>query len=130
MGLIFDTNFAVAAERDARRGTNGRTDAFLAQRTEATFFIIFPVAGEPACGQSAATRRDWQRLCRPYPVLPWTMEIAWHDGEIYRALAVNGQLIGGNDLWIAATALTHGFCVVTNNHAEFSRVPGLTVAAF
>ncbi len=58
------------------------------------------------------------------------MEIAWHYGEIYRALAAKGQLIGANDMWIAATALAHGFGIVTNNHDEFSRVSGLPVEAF
>ena len=118
------------AGRDARRGTPGRADAFLAQRPAETYFITFTVAGELACGQSTSVRRDWERLCRPYPVLPWTMEIAWHYGEIYRALAAKGQLIGANDLWIAATALAHGFGVVTNNQDEFSRVPGLAVETF
>ena len=32
----------------------------------------------------------------------------WHYGGIHRALAAKSPLIGGNDLWIAATALTHG----------------------
>ena len=130
MGLILDTNFVITAEREARRGTPGRADAFLAQRPTETCFITFTVAGELACGQSAAARRDWERLCRPYPVLPWTMEVAWHYGEIYRSLAAKGQLIGANDLWIAATALAHGFDVVTNNQDEFSRVPGLAVGTF
>jgi tRNA(fMet)-specific endonuclease VapC len=130
MGLILDTNFVITAERDARRGTPGRADAFLAQRSGETYFITFTVAGELACGQSASARRDWEQLCRPYPVLPWTMEVAWHYGEIYRALAAQGQLIGANDMWIAATALAHGFGVVTNNQAEFNRVPGLAVEAF
>ena len=130
MGLILDTNFVIAAEREARRGVLGRTDSFLAQRPDETFFITFTVAGELACGQSASTHRDWQRLCHPYPVLPWTMEVAWHYGEIYRALAAQGRLIGANDMWIAATALTHGFGVVTNNQDEFSRVPGLVVEGF
>ena len=81
MGLILDTNFVITAEREARRGTPGRADAFLAQRPSENFFITFTVAGELACGQSASARHDWERLCRPYPVLPWTMEIAWHYGE-------------------------------------------------
>lgn len=51
-------------------------------------------------------------------------------GEIYRALAAKGQLIGTNDLWIAATALVHGMGVVTNNMHEFSRVPDLTVVPY
>ena len=38
-----------------------------------------------------------------------------------------GQLIGPNDLLIAATALAHGAILVTHNTAEFSRVPGLLI---
>ena len=58
------------------------------------------------------------------------MEVAWHYGEIYRTLAARGQLIGTNDLWIAATALANGFGLVTNNRDEFSRVEGLVVETF
>jgi tRNA(fMet)-specific endonuclease VapC len=130
MGLILDTNFVITAEREARRGVPGRADAFLMRHPSDAFFITFTVAGELACGQSAGARSDWERLCRPYPVLPWTMEVAWHYGELYRALAAGGQLIGTNDLWIAATALAHGHSVVTNNTHEFGRVPKLVVKSF
>ena len=130
MGLILDTHFVITAERDARRGVIGRAHAFLGGHASETFYITFTVAGELACGQSAAARRDWERLCRPYPVLLWTKEVAWHYGEIYRALAARGQLIGGNDLWIAATALAYGYGVVTNNAGEFRRVPALVVEGF
>ncbi len=130
MGLILDTNFVVAAEREAKRRVPGAVDAFLAAHVTETFFITFTVAGELACGQSASAQRDWQRLCQPFPVLPWTMEVAWQYGEIYRALAAKGQLIGANDMWIAATALVHGMGVVTNNRDEFARVPGLSVVAY
>lgn len=130
MGLILDTNFVITAEREARRGLPGRADGFLACHSNETFFITFTVAGELACGQSAAQRVDWERLCRPYPVLPWTREVSWQYGEIYRGLAADGRLIGTNDLWIAATALAHGMSVVTNNQDEFGRVPGLVVITF
>jgi tRNA(fMet)-specific endonuclease VapC len=130
MGLILDTSFVITAEREARRAVPGRADAFLARWADETFYITFTVAGELACGQSASDRRDWQHLCRPYPILPWTMEVSWQYGEIYRALAPQGQLIGTNDMWIAATALTHGFGLVTRNHDEFQRVPGLVVETF
>ena len=130
MGLILDTNFVITAERDARRGVAGTAHAFLAAHPIETFYITFTIAGELACGQSAAARREWERLCRPYPILPWTKEVSWHYGETYRALAASGQLIGGNDLWIAATALAHGFGVVTHNIEEFRRVPGLVLEGF
>jgi tRNA(fMet)-specific endonuclease VapC len=130
VGLILDTNFVITAERDARRGLSGRAHAFLTAHPNETFYITFTVAGELACGQSTAVRRDWERLCRRYPILPWTKEIAWHYGEIYRDLAAKGELIGGNDLWIAATALAHSFGLVTSNIDEFRRVPGLVVERF
>ena len=130
MGLILDTNFVIAAEREARRAAAGSVDQFLSRRSGESFFITFTVAGELACGQSAALRRDWERLCRPYPVLPWTLDVSWHYGEIYRALATKGKLIGTNDLWIAATALANDLGIVTNNQEEFSRVPGLAVVSY
>jgi tRNA(fMet)-specific endonuclease VapC len=130
MGLILDTNFVITAEREAARGVTGSADAFLARHLHETLFITFTVAGELACGQSASARRDWERLCRPYPILPWTREIAWHYGEIYRKLAAKGKLIGANDMWIAATAAFHGHAVVTNNVDEFRRVTGLRVLTY
>jgi tRNA(fMet)-specific endonuclease VapC len=130
VGLILDTSFVIQAEREARRGLSDRTEAFLIRNAAEHLFITFTVAGELACGQSANVRRDWERLCQPYPILPWTMEISWQYGEIFRALSAAGKLIGGNDLWIAATALVHGYGVVTANEEEFRRVPGLMVEAF
>ena len=130
MGLILDTNFIIVAEREAKRGVTTTIDRFFASRTKETFYITFTVAGELACGQSASPKRDWEGLCRPYPILPWTNEVSWQYGEIYRALAAKGQLIGANDMWIAAVALVHGMGVVTNNVDEFSRVPGLAVVTY
>jgi PIN domain-containing protein len=38
-----------------------------------------------------------------------------------------GQMIGNNDLWIAAHAKAAGLTLVTNNEREFRRVRGLRV---
>lgn len=130
MGLILDTNFVITAEREAKRRVAGRVDAFLAAHADDSFFITFTVAGELACGNSAAARAQWERLCRPYAILPWTLEVSWQYGELYRLLAASGTLIGTNDLWIAATALVHGMGVVTGNQGEFQRVPGLEVVGY
>jgi len=130
VGLILDTSFVIAAEREGRRGVPGAVDAFLAGRGQETFVITFTVAGELACGRSAPAMRDWKQLCKPYPVLPWTMDVAWQYGEIYRDLQSPGRLIGANDLWIAATALVYRMGVVTSNLSEFQRIAGLTVVPF
>jgi len=130
VGLILDTNVIITAEREAKRNIVGRADAFFANRPEESFFITFTVAGELACGRSAAARAQWRRLCSPYAILPWSIDVSWQYGELYRLLAEKGKLIGTNDLWIAATALVHGMGVVTNNRNEFARVPSLEVIEF
>jgi predicted nucleic acid-binding protein len=94
----------------------------------ATMIITFTVAGELACGASAHTQ--WRRLCQPDAVPHWSMEISWEYCEIYRQLSAAGTLIGTNDLWIAATARSHGMPLVAASHAEFSRVAGLEILAF
>jgi len=46
--------------------------------------------------------------------------------ETYEAIwKKKGKLIGNNDLWIAAHALTLDVTLVTNNMKEFSRVPDI-----
>lgn len=48
-------------------------------------------------------------------------------GDIRQDLEARGQLIGGNDLLIAAQAKTLGLCLVTANVREFSRVADLRI---
>jgi tRNA(fMet)-specific endonuclease VapC len=50
-------------------------------------------------------------------------------GEIYGSIRWTlarrrGQLIGPNDLWIAAHAIWSGLVLVTNNEREFRRIAG------
>jgi len=61
------------------------------------------------------------------PNLPFDLPAARRYARIRDHLERAGQVIGGNDLMIAAIALTHGLTLVTNNGAEFQRVPGLQV---
>ncbi|MEX1110529.1 MAG: type II toxin-antitoxin system VapC family toxin [Chthoniobacterales bacterium] len=130
MALILDTSFIVDAEREAQRRPDGRAHDFLSSHPEEEFFITFTVAGELACGTSAAARESWERLLRPYALLMWNREISFLYGRIYRDLSSAGTLIGTNDLWIAATALRHKMAVVTDNMKEFSRVTGLQVVSY
>jgi tRNA(fMet)-specific endonuclease VapC len=60
--------------------------------------------------------------------IPITTVVARAHAEIWAELESNGNLIGAHDLWIAATALSHGMKVATANVRDFERVPGLRVA--
>jgi tRNA(fMet)-specific endonuclease VapC len=58
-------------------------------------------------------------------VLPYTAKASQHYGAVRTALEKAGRPIGVNDLHIAAHARSEGVTLVTNNLAEFERVPGL-----
>jgi tRNA(fMet)-specific endonuclease VapC len=61
------------------------------------------------------------------PVLPLEKSAGHTYSEIRAELELNGEMIGNNDLWIAAHALAAGLTLVTNNEREFRRVRGLKV---
>ena len=61
------------------------------------------------------------------PVLPFDLRTARIHAQIWAELTATGQLIGAHDLLIGATALAHGYGVLTDNLRDFQRVPGLVV---
>jgi len=61
------------------------------------------------------------------PVLSMDVEVAKFYSNIRLDLEQRGQIIGANDLWIAAHCLQLGLTLVTNNEREFSRIPNLTI---
>src|ERR1700732_201845 len=60
-------------------------------------------------------------------VMPLPTEAGQKYGEIRCFLESKGQMIGNNDLWIAAHAISSGLTVITNNEREFRRVPDLKI---
>jgi tRNA(fMet)-specific endonuclease VapC len=64
---------------------------------------------------------------RHVQVLDFSAGAALDYAGIRADLKQRGALIGGNDLLIAAHALSLGLTLVTNNTAEFGRVKGLKV---
>lgn len=64
-------------------------------------------------------------FCSRLSVLAYPPEAAHHYGSIRATLEQQGRSIGVNDLHIAAHARSCGLTIVTNNLAEFERVPGL-----
>jgi tRNA(fMet)-specific endonuclease VapC len=64
-------------------------------------------------------------FCSRIEVLPYGPKAAQHYGAIRAALEKIGQPIGVNNLHIAGHARSEGLVLVTNNMAEFARVPAL-----
>ena len=88
--------------------------------------------GELSLGAQKSERKDEaQQLLRQaaamVPVLELTAEVAEVYGKVRAELERRGELIGGNDMWIAAHALAARLVLVTNNEREFRRITGLPV---
>jgi tRNA(fMet)-specific endonuclease VapC len=66
-------------------------------------------------------------LVRVLPALSLPEAAAEAYGTIRAELELNGEMIGNNDLWIAAHALAAGLILVTNNEKEFRRLRRLKV---
>ena len=81
--------------------------------------------GAEKSAQPKETRQILGHLIALIPVLPLDEGASLHYGKIRQQLQATGKPIGNNDLWIAAHALAGKLILVSNNVAEFERVPGL-----
>lgn len=75
----------------------------------------------------AAALASLASLVSLLPVLPLPEEAGAAYGEIRAALESRGQVIGNNDLWIAAQAKSASLILVTNNQRAFRRIPALRI---
>lgn len=112
--LILETSALVDLEREARRGA-GPAMRYLARQSDALLYITPTIAGELAAGSSLGQRDRWDAFLAGFTVLPLTADVCWEYGRAFRYLQENGQLIGANDLWIAAAAIAHGMPLVTRD---------------
>lgn len=60
-------------------------------------------------------------------VLLYDQKTSQTYGQIKAKLEKNGEIIGENDIHIAAHAISQGLILVTNNLNEFRRVPNLSL---
>jgi tRNA(fMet)-specific endonuclease VapC len=82
------------------------------------------------CAKSAkavANRAKLDALLAPVVSLPYDDAATDHFVAIRQYLETLGQIIGPYDMQIAAVARANRCTLVTNNTAEFSRVPGLSL---
>jgi tRNA(fMet)-specific endonuclease VapC len=88
--------------------------------------------GELLYGAAKSARRiealaRLEELKRFLHVFPMSEAVAQSYGVLRADLESRGELIGNNDLWIAAHSLSAKLILVTNNAREFSRVRGLKI---
>ena len=77
--------------------------------------------------QREANAKRVQAFLEPFTLLPFAGPAVEHYADIRIQLEGQGQVIGPNDLMIAATVRAYGATLVTHNIKEFKRVPALNV---
>jgi tRNA(fMet)-specific endonuclease VapC len=132
VGLIVDTNVFIAFERRGEPialSTFGASDGVFVSAITVSELLMGVWRAD---GELRRRRRSSfvESLIAAIPILNFDAAIARVHAEIGFTLAKAGQPIGAHDLIIAATARFYGFAVLSNNVAEFSRVPGLQVIEF
>jgi len=128
VGTLIDTSILIEAER-------GKLDLAEHLNESDEYFVSVITASEllhglhrSAGSASSARRRIFvdETLDR-FPTLDIDLEIARKHSRIWADLAAVGKMIGMNDLWIAATCLSHQLKLATHNVREFERVDELVV---
>jgi tRNA(fMet)-specific endonuclease VapC len=124
---LLDTNIFIAAMKGA-----APVRARLAEVPAEALLLSPVVLGELELGvaKSAAREHNAVRLAAiagELEVPAIGAEVARQYAKLRADLERRGTPIGANDCWIAAQARALGAVMVTDNEAEFSRVPGLVV---
>jgi tRNA(fMet)-specific endonuclease VapC len=126
MKYLLDSNTCI-------RFLNQRSPALIERLTDTPdedIFVCSIVKAEMFYGSERSQRRErnltvQRAFFSRYVSLPFDDAAAEKYAVIRADLETRGQLIGANDLLIAAITLAHDFTLVTHNVSEFSRVSGL-----
>ena len=125
--VLLDTNVLIRFLKD---------DEPMADRIEsAESVIVHPVVYsefmnglDPKTAKGAAARESLERFLDADAVdsVAMTTYTSIYYTKIYQHLKVIGEMIPQNDIWLAASALEHGFELLTHD-GHFGRIPMLNV---
>ena len=124
MAVLIDTSVFVAVE-------NGRLQLADLIELEGRYAVSVVTATEllhgvhRVAGPTAAQRAAFvEGLLAGFGVLPVDLPVGRAYARVSADLAALGRPVDANDLWIAATAIAHGFEVLALD-GDFDSIPGL-----
>jgi tRNA(fMet)-specific endonuclease VapC len=127
MPYLLDTNIV----SDLVRRPHGRVVERIRMVGEAEVCTSIIVAAELRYGAakkgSARLTSQLEAVLGALQVLPFEASADATYGTLRARLERAGQMIGGNDLLIAAQAVTLGVTLVTDNEREFGRISELSL---
>ena len=131
MGLVIDTDVWVLAEKSASTLDLARWaqygGAYMSDITTSELLVGVERANT---AQRRAQRGAFvESLLSSLPVLEFSMPVVRTHARMVASLSKN-VTAGAHDALIAATALHHGYALLTRNVADFKIFAGLKVEAF
>ncbi len=125
MRYLLDTNIL----SDLIRNPQGRVAQRIAEVGESLICTSIIVAAELRFGAAKAISprltAQVEAVLDAIEILPFETPADSIYGHIRSRLEFSGQVIGGNDLLIAAQTLALGYTIITDNMREFARIVDL-----
>lgn len=130
MGLIIDTCIFIEAERHSKLIDFNKWSEFGDTYISAMTVSELLMGVHRANSKARHIKRSAfvEAIIGKIPILDFTKDTARIHAELFAYLAEEGKLIGSHDLIIAATAMVNDCALLTKNHDEFNRIPGLKIA--
>jgi predicted nucleic acid-binding protein len=132
MGILIDTGVFIRWERDGGtvnlRNWSSYGEPAISVVTQSELMVGVHRANTPQRREKRL--RFVQTVIKNVSVLPIDFQIADFHSQIVATLSESGLTIGPHDNWIAATAITYDYDLLTTNANEFRRVPNLRVIDF
>ena len=131
MGLLIDTDVLILADRGkaaldlARYQDEGM--AYISVITASELLLGVHRAQDP--GMRARRTAFVESLLSALPALPVDLETARVHAQLLSQLPPE-ERIGAHDAWIGATALRHGFAVLTRNVKDFRKLASVRVLEY
>jgi tRNA(fMet)-specific endonuclease VapC len=125
--ILADTAFLIDLWRES--GNPGPAARYARAHAGLQVGICWVVEAEFLCGAALAGQdtRTVAAFLSAYPVVHSTQAAVRAYAELFADLRRRNQLIGPNDLWLAACARTLRLPLLTRNAEEFSRIADLAV---
>ncbi len=125
--FLLDTNIIIYTIKNRPSQVRDRFRAHDGRMGISTVTLGELVFGAERSSQPRKNLDDIEAFVARVEVLPFDDPAAYHFGQIRADLYNRGQPIGPFDMMIAGHARSRGLILVTNNAAEFERVPGLRI---
>jgi tRNA(fMet)-specific endonuclease VapC len=128
--IACDTTFLIDLQSSTRSRAGIAAREFLRVHAGDRLYLPVIALGEFAAGFADERDQKFVEAVRHFVILSVDDSVAMVYRTLFRTLQSAGQLIGANDLWIAATAIHYKLTLVTSNKTDFSRIQALRIVSY